>query len=60
VIANTARIRRAYQKNLEQRCEFYRRELSRAGVEYAEFDTSEPLDRALALFLRVRRAKLSN
>ena len=60
LIADTAKIRKVYQQNLEQRCELYRREFSRVGVEYAEFDTSEPLDRALALFLRVRRAKLSN
>ena len=58
LIADTAKIRRTYQSSLSERCDFFKREFSRSGVEYAEFDTSEPLDRALALFLKVRHQAL--
>jgi uncharacterized protein (DUF58 family) len=57
VIADTGRIRNAYAKRLAERCSYYNREFSRSGVEYIEIDTSEPLDKALAYFLRARSAR---
>jgi uncharacterized protein (DUF58 family) len=57
LIADTDRIRVAYSKRLAERCSFYRREFSRSGVEYVEMDTSEPLDKALAFFLRARSTR---
>jgi hypothetical protein len=35
----------------------FRRELTSAGADYAELDTAEPLDRALALYLLRRKGR---
>jgi uncharacterized protein (DUF58 family) len=56
ILADTDRIRRAYVERMEGACAYFRRELERAGADYAELDTSEPLDKALAIYLRRRRA----
>jgi uncharacterized protein (DUF58 family) len=57
LIADGTRIRRAYVESLENRRKLFRREFASAGVEYAEFDTAEPLDKALGLFLRTRKMR---
>lgn len=56
ILADTDRIRRAYVESLERSCAYFRRELERTGADYAELDTSEPLDKALAIYLRRRKS----
>jgi hypothetical protein len=36
---------------------FFRREFARVGADYAELDTAEPLDKALAVYLLRRKAQ---
>lgn len=57
LIADTERVRRSYIKQLADACAFYAREFARAGADYAELDTAEPLDKALALYLRRRKTR---
>jgi uncharacterized protein (DUF58 family) len=57
LIADGAKVRRAYVESLTSRRKLFRREFASAGVEYVEIDTSTPLDKALALFLRTRRMR---
>lgn len=56
ILTDTDRVRRAYQESMENTRAYFRRELKRTGADYAELDTSEPLDRALAIYLRRRKA----
>jgi uncharacterized protein (DUF58 family) len=56
LMADTDRVRRAYTERMEAARAYFRRELERAGADYAELDTSEPLDKALAIYLRRRKA----
>lgn len=56
LMADTDRVRRAYVEDMENSRARFRRELERAGADYAELDTSEPLDKALAVYLRRRKA----
>jgi uncharacterized protein (DUF58 family) len=55
LVADADAIRREYRERLETSCAFYRAEFLKTGIDYCELDTSEPLDRALALFLRHRQ-----
>jgi uncharacterized protein (DUF58 family) len=57
LIADTLRIRKAYQQRLAEESAYFRRELERTGAEYVELDTAEPLDKALAVYLRQRKGK---
>lgn len=56
LLADAERVRKSYVEQVGQQCAYFRRELERAGADYVELDTSEPLDRALALYLRRRKA----
>ena len=56
ILADADRVRRAYVEGMEKSRAYFRRELERAGADYAELDASEPLDKALAVYLRRRKA----
>jgi uncharacterized protein (DUF58 family) len=56
LVADSSRVRQSYVERMAGMCSYYRREFGRAGVDYAELDTAEPLERALAIYLQ-RRAK---
>ena len=56
IFTDTDRVRRAYRESMETMRAYFRREFQRTGADYAELDTSEPLDRALAIYLRRRKA----
>jgi uncharacterized protein (DUF58 family) len=56
ILADTDRIRRAYRESMENTRAYFRREFQRTGADYAELDTSEPLDKSLAIYLRRRKA----
>jgi uncharacterized protein (DUF58 family) len=56
ILADADRLRRAYLARLDELRLFLRRELERAGADYAELDTAKPLDKALAIYLRRRKA----
>ena len=57
ILADADRIRRDYIERIEAALSYFRREFERTGADYSELDTSEPLDKALALYLRRRTAK---
>jgi uncharacterized protein (DUF58 family) len=57
LVADTERIRKAYIKRITEQRAYFQREFDRTGAEYAELDTAEPLDKALAIFLRKRLGK---
>jgi uncharacterized protein (DUF58 family) len=56
LLADTDRVRRDYVERVETERAFFRREFERTGTDYAELDPSEPLDKALAIYLRRRKA----
>jgi len=56
LMADADRIRQAYVERMENSRAYFRRELERTGADYAELDTSEPLDKSLAIYLRRRKA----
>jgi len=56
LLADAERVRKAYTERIEEERAFFRREFERTGADYAELDTSEPLDKALAIYLRRRKA----
>ena len=56
ILADTDRVRRAYRESMENSHAYFRREFQRTGADYAELDTSEPLDKSLAIYLRWRKA----
>ena len=58
LLADADRVRKNYVGRMTEVCAFYRREIERAGADYALLDTSEPLDRGLAIYLRRRKAKV--
>jgi uncharacterized protein (DUF58 family) len=60
LIADTDRIRKAYVKRMTEQRAYFQREFERAGAEYVELDTSEPLDKALSIYLRKRKGKRGN
>jgi uncharacterized protein (DUF58 family) len=55
LVADADRVRRAYVERVDGMRAFYRREFESAGADYVELDPSEPLDRALAMYLRKRK-----
>lgn len=56
ILADIGSVRRAYVERMETSCAYFRREFERTGADYAELDTSEPLDKALTIYLRRRKA----
>ncbi|MGA9994868.1 MAG: DUF58 domain-containing protein [Pyrinomonadaceae bacterium] len=58
LLADADRIRQDYAERIRDLCSFYRHELERAGADYVELDTSAPLDKALAVYLRRRNWKM--
>lgn len=56
LLADADRVRRDYIERMEDTRVFFRREFERTGADYAELDPSEPLDKALAIYLRRRKA----
>jgi uncharacterized protein (DUF58 family) len=57
MIVDTDRVRKGYLKLITEQRTYFRREFERTGAEYVELDTSAPLDKALATFLRRRQAR---
>ena len=57
LLADADRVRNAYRERMKEAIRFYRRELERAGADYVELDPSQPLDKALALYLRQRKGR---
>jgi uncharacterized protein (DUF58 family) len=55
LLVDADRVRKSYREQVAQQRSFFRREFERAGADYAELDTSEPLDKALAVYLRRRK-----
>ena len=49
-------VRKAYLQEIENFCDFYRRECRRSGIDYSLLNTSEPLNVALSAYLS-KRAK---
>lgn len=60
VLADADRVRREYVNRLAETRAYFLREFERAGADYAELDTAEPLDKALAIYLRRRKAGRAN
>lgn len=60
LVADTERIRKGYIKRVTDQRAYFQREFERTGAEYVELDTSEPLDKALAIYLRRRKGKRGN
>jgi uncharacterized protein (DUF58 family) len=56
IMADADRVRQAYIERMETSRAYFRRELERTGADYAELNTSEPLDKSLAIYLRRRKA----
>ncbi|HEV7374209.1 MAG TPA: DUF58 domain-containing protein [Pyrinomonadaceae bacterium] len=56
LLADADRVRQAYVERVEASRAFFRHEFERTGTDYAELDSSEPLDKALAVYLRRRKA----
>jgi uncharacterized protein (DUF58 family) len=56
LMADAERVRHAYIERMESTRAYFRREFQRTGADYAELDTSEPLDKSLAIYLRQRKA----
>jgi len=57
LLADAQSISRSYVERMESARRFFRREFELAGADYVELDTAEPLDRALAIYLRRRKAR---
>lgn len=58
LLIDTRRARPAYLERINEMRAFFGRELARAGADYVELDTVEPLDKALAVYLRRRKSKV--
>lgn len=56
LMADADRVRKAYVERIRELRSFYHHEFERVGADYAELDTAEPLDKALAVYLRRRKA----
>jgi uncharacterized protein (DUF58 family) len=56
LLVDIDRVRHAYVERMDTSRAYFRRELERTGADYAELDASEPLDKALAVYLRKRKA----
>lgn len=57
LLADADQIRRAYIKRVARTIELFEQEFARAGTDYIALDTSEPLDKALAIYLRSRKGR---
>ena len=57
LLADADQIRRAYIKRVAETVELFEHEFARAGTDYIALDTAEPLDKALAIYLRQRKAR---
>lgn len=57
LLVDASRARRSYLERINLTRAYFRREFARAGADYAELDTAEPLDKALAVYLLRRKAK---
>ncbi len=57
ITADAERVRKTYVERVAEMQTFFQREFERAGADYVELDSSEPLDKALAIFLRRRKGK---
>jgi uncharacterized protein (DUF58 family) len=57
LLADAQSVRRSYVERMERARLYFRREFELAGADYVELDTAEPLDRALAIYLRRRKAR---
>lgn len=57
LVADTEHIRKGYVKRMTEQRVYFQREFERTGAEYVELDTAEPLDKALANYLRRRKSK---
>ena len=55
LLADADRVRRDYAERVEEARAFFHREFERTGADYVELDPSEPLDKALAIYLRRRK-----
>jgi uncharacterized protein (DUF58 family) len=56
LLADADRVRKLYVERVEASRAFFQDEFERTGVDYTELDPSEPLDKALAIYLRRRKA----
>jgi uncharacterized protein (DUF58 family) len=56
LLADADRVRKLYVERVEASRAFFRHEFERTGADYVELDPSEPLDKALAIYLRRRKA----
>jgi uncharacterized protein (DUF58 family) len=57
LLVDADRVRRSYLESMKEMLLFFRREFARVGADYAELDTAEPLDKALAVYLLRRKTK---
>lgn len=57
LLVDASRARRAYVERIDEVRRRYARDFARAGADYAELDTAEPLHQALAIYLRGRKAQ---
>jgi uncharacterized protein (DUF58 family) len=57
LLVDAGRARRLYLERIDEMRALFRRELARAAADYHELDTSQPLDKALAVYLLRRKAK---
>ena len=58
LLIDTDRVRRSYIERMQGMRAFFQREFARVGADYAELDTAEPLDKALAVYLLRRKARV--
>jgi uncharacterized protein (DUF58 family) len=56
LLADADRVRKVYTEQMEKERNYFRHEFERTGADYCELDTSQPLDKALAIYLRRRKA----
>ncbi len=60
MLADAERVRKTYVTRVEEMRTLFQSEFQRAGAVYIGLDSSEPLDKALATFLRERKEKARN
>lgn len=58
LLVDTDRVRPAYLESIREMRAFFQREFARVGADYAELDTADPLDKALAVYLLRRKSKV--
>lgn len=57
LLVEARRVRHSYIERMDEMRAFLSREFARIDADYAELDTAEPLDKALAVYLLRRKAK---